>query len=231
MAFGLIGRKVGMTQVFTSEGLREPVTVVETGPCVVLQKKTGERDGYNALQLGYLSKPVQWKSKAQGKMGGKRVRGTRKKNSVTRPMFGHFKAAGKGAFRFIKEFRLENVDDYEVGQEITLVDFLEGEKISVTGASKGKGFQGVIKRHGFSGGRKTHGSRLHREPGAIGACATPSKVFKNKPLPGQMGNSRVTTKNLRIVKVDAENNLLFIRGAVPGPTSGVIYICKNEAGS
>ncbi len=227
MAFGIIGKKVGMTQMFTPDGSRHAVTVVEAGPCVVLQKKTADTDGYEALQLGFDSKPVQWKSKAQGKMGQGKAKGTRKCNSVSRPLFGHFKAAGKGAFYHIREFRMENVDAFEVGQEISLSEFQRGDVVNVTGTSKGKGFQGVVKRHHFSGGRMSHGSRLHRLPGSIGACATPARVFKNKKLPGQTGNKRITQKNLYVISVDTDNNLMYLRGAIPGATNGVVYIHKS----
>lgn len=219
---GIIGKKVGMTQIFTPDGTRQPVTVIEAGPCVVLQKKTQEKDGYTALQLGFGQKPIQWKSGS--KQPGKKVKGTRKKNSVTRPMVGHFQKAGKGAFRNVKEFRVDNIDDYEIGQEIGVAEFDRGSIISITGTAKGKGFQGVVKRHGFSGGRMTHGSRLHRLPGSIGACATPAKVFKGKKLPGQMGNHRVTIKNLYVMSIDVENNLMYVRGSVPGAPNSLVYI-------
>ncbi len=225
MAFGIIGKKVGMTQYFTPDGTRQPVTVVEAGPCVVLQKKTAETDGYAALQLGFESRPVQWKSKVQSKMGGK-MKGTRKRNSVTRPMWGHFKAAGKGSFRILREFRLDNPDNYEVGQEITVTDFAIGEIVNITGTSKGKGFQGVIKRHGFHGGPGSHGATAHRVPGSIGMCAWPARTLKNTKLPGHTGAQRVTVKNLLVQLVDVENNLLYVSGAIPGPTSGVVYIQK-----
>lgn len=227
MAYGLIGKKIGMTQVFTPDGTRHAVTVVEAGPNFLLQVKTKEKDGYNALQLGFGAVPVQWKSKAAEKMGDKKSKGTRKKNSVTKPMFGHFKKAEQGAFRHVKEFRLENVDDFEVGMEIPITEFGRGDMIQVTGTSKGKGFQGVIKRYGFARGRMTHGSRLHREPGAIGACATPARVFKNKRLPGQTGNKKITVKNLTVVSIDEENHLLYIKGAVPGSNNGIVYIQKG----
>lgn len=226
MAFGIIGKKICMTQMFTSDGTRHPVTVVEAGPCVVLQKKTADREGYDALQLGFESKPIQWRSDRLAKEGGGKIKGTRKKNSVTKPMVGHFRKAGKGAFRHLKEFRIDNVGDFELGQEITAADFKQGDMVNVVGTSKGRGFQGVVKRHGFKGGRKTHGSRQHRTSGSIGACATPSHVFKNKRMPGQMGNCRVTVRNLYVLSVDQENHLMYLRGAVPGAPNGVVYIQK-----
>lgn len=224
--FGIIGKKVGMTQLFTPDGTRHPVTVVEAGPCVVTQKKTVASDGYNALQLGFEPKAIQWKSKAQAKSGTK-MKGTRKFNSVTRPMEGHFRKAGKGAFKYLREFRLDDVDGYELGQEIGVTSFNRGDVVDVVGTSKGKGFQGVVKRYGFSGGRMTHGSRFHRAPGSIGACATPSRTFKNRKLPGQTGNRRVTMKNLYVLSIDTENNLLYIRGAVPGAPNSLVYVNRN----
>ncbi len=226
MSFGIIGKKVGMTQVFTEDGTRHALTVVEAGPCVVLQKKTMEKDGYNALQLGFSSKAIQWKSTVQEKQG--KMKGTRKKNSVPKPMVGHFEKAGKGAFRYLKEFRTDRIDDFEVGQEISMADFGHGDILKVTGTSKGRGFQGVVKRHGFHGGRKTHGSRSHRIPGSIGMCAWPARVLKNKKMPGQLGNAKVTIKNIFLFSVDEENNLMFLRGSIPGASNGIVYIQKQE---
>jgi len=223
MAYGIIGKKVGMTQVFTDDGTRHPITVIQAGPCVVLQKKTKEHDGYNALQLGFDSKPTQWKSKNEG---GKKGAGVRRRNSVTRPLAGHLAKANKGAFHHIKEFRMDDVEGFEVGHEIDASDFTPGDILKVTGTSKGKGFQGVVKRWGMSGGPTTHGSRSHRVPGSIGCCATPSRTFKNKKLPGQTGNGQVTMRNLFLMSVDEENRLLFVRGAVPGPNNGVVYVQK-----
>lgn len=224
--FGIIGKKVGMTQMFTPDGTRHSVTVLEVGPCVVTQKKTEAKEKYDAIQLGFESRPIQWKSKVQSKEGDGKMKGTRKKNSVTKPMVGHFKKAGKGAFKYLKEFRVDNIDEYEIGQEITVGEFKRGDVISIVGTAKGKGFQGVVKRHGFGGGRMTHGSRLHRLPGSIGACATPARVFKNKRLPGQTGNHRVTIKNLFVISVDLESNLMYVRGSVPGATNSLVYVNK-----
>ncbi len=207
MIKGILGKKLGMTQVFAADGNRIPVTVVEAGPCVVLQKKTVDTDGYNALQLGF---------------GGKKA------HRVTKPAMGHFKKVGKGAFATLREFQADNVDEYQVGDEITCdALFAAGDVVDVTGTSKGKGFQGVIKRWNFAGGRSSHGSKFHRAPGAIGASAWPSRVFKGKKMAGQMGNERATTQNLKIVEVRAEQGLILVKGAIPGPKNGVVVIRKG----
>ena len=227
MAIGIIGKKVGMTQMYTPDGNLHAVTVVEAGPCTVLQVKTAENDGYNALQLGFGPKKIQLKS--SGKEKGQKVSGVRKVNSVTRPMVGHFRAAGKGAFRHVKEFRLDSVENFAVGQEITLSEFKAGEKVIVVGRSKGKGFQGVMRRHKMSGQNMTHGSMMHRRVGSIGQCAFPSRVFKGKRMPGHQGDRQVTMRNLSVLSVDEANHLVFIRGTVPGPTNGVVYLRKSNA--
>jgi large subunit ribosomal protein L3 len=206
MMKGLIGKKLGMTQIFDDEGRRIPVTVVEAGPCVVIQKKTVAKDGYNAIQVGFAAKDVA---------------------TANRPLMGHCKAAAQGAFRYLRELRLDDIDQYDVGDTISADIFNVGEIIDVTGTSIGKGFQGVVKRWGFKGGRSTHGSRFHRAPGSIGCSATPARVFKNKKMPGQMGNEKVTVQNLQIARVDASDNLLLIKGAVPGSTNGLVLI-KNS---
>lgn len=203
MKKGLLGQKLGMTQIFADDGRKIPVTVVKAGPCVVIQKKTVENDGYNAVQLGFEDK---------------------KTYVASRPLVGHCKAAGKGAFKHLREFRLENVDQLAVGDEVKADIFTEGEYIDVTGTSIGKGFQGVVKRWGFKGGRSTHGSRFHRAPGSIGTSATPSRVFKGKRMPGQLGNSKVTVQRLQVVRVDADENLLLIKGAIPGAANGIVLI-------
>jgi large subunit ribosomal protein L3 len=200
---GLIGKKLGMTHVFADDGRRIPVTVVEAGPCVVIQKKTVQHDGYNAIQIGFE---------------------TRDSARANRPTLGHCKLAGQGAFRFLRELRLNDIDQYNVGDQIDVGVFAEGELIDVTGTSIGKGFQGVIKRWGFQGGRASHGSRFHRAPGSIGASATPSHVFKNKKMPGQLGNERVTVQRLQVVRIDSAENLLLIKGAVPGSKNGLVVI-------
>jgi len=207
MINGIFGKKLGMTQIFASHGARVPVTVIEAGPCVVLQKKTAAGEGYNALQLGF---------------------GEKKTQRVNRPAMGHFRKAGKGAFTFLRELRADQVDEYKVGDEITCDQVLAvGDRVDVTATSKGKGFQGVIKRWNFSGGRATHGSMFHRHPGSIGASAWPSKVFKGMKMAGQMGNSRVTVQNLEVVEIRPEENLVLLRGAVPGPKNGFIMIRKG----
>jgi large subunit ribosomal protein L3 len=200
---GLIGKKLGMTQIFDEEGRRIPVTVVEAGPCVVIQKKTIDKDGYNAIQVGFASRDAA---------------------RSNRPLVGHCKGAAQGAFRYLRELRIDDVDQYKVGDTIGVDIFSVGDIIDVTGTSIGKGFQGVVKRWGFKGGRSTHGSRFHRAPGSIGCSATPSRVFKNKKMPGQLGNERVTVQKLKVARVDAADNLLLIKGAVPGSDNGLLLI-------
>jgi len=200
---GLIGKKLGMTQIFDDEGRRIPVTVVEAGPCIVLQKKTVTKDGYNAIQVGFAARDA---------------------TRANRPLIGHCKAAAQGAFRYLRELRIDDIDQYNVGDTISADIFSVGEIIDVTGTSIGKGYQGVVKRWGFKGGRSTHGSRFHRAPGSIGCSATPARVFKNKKMPGQMGNERVTVQKLQIARVDASDNLLLIKGAVPGSENGLVLI-------
>lgn len=207
MMKGILGKKLGMTQVFAADGKRIPVTVVEAGPCVVLQKKSVETDGYNALQLGF---------------------GEKKTHRTSKPEMGHFKKAGKGAFAYVREIRTDDIDAYNVGDEIACDAILAaGDMIDVTGTSKGKGFQGVMKRWNFSGGRASHGSMFHRRPGAIGCSAWPSKVFKGKKMAGQMGNERVTTQGLQVVEIRPEMNLVLVKGAVPGPKNGLVVLSKG----
>lgn len=211
MLNGLIGKKLGMTQIFSYDGQRIPVTVLRAGPCTILQKKTAERDGYNAVQMGFEQKPA-------------------RKPYCTKPMLGHFKKTGEGAFRKIAEFRPENVDEFNKlapGQEVDISLFKVGDKVSVTGESKGRGFQGVMKRHGFAGGRQTHGSMNHRGPGAIGQCAYPARVFRGHRMAGHMGSKRVTVRNLEIVEIDAANNLLLVKGAVPGANNNFVLIRRK----
>lgn len=203
MKKGLIGRKIGMTQIFADDGIRIPVTVVEAGPCVVLQKKTADRDGYTAVQLGYYQQDTARSNK---------------------PEIGHSKAAGKGVFRHLKEFKLDDSDNYSVGDVIAADIFEPGDLIDVTGVSIGKGFQGVIKRWGFKGGRASHGSNFHRAPGSIGCSATPSRVFKNKKMPGQLGSETVTIQKLTIVRVDTADNLILVKGAIPGSKNGIVVL-------
>jgi len=199
---GILGRKLGMTQVFTPEGVVIPVTVIEAGPCVVLQKKDLENDGYEAIQVGFEDKRVKLSNK---------------------PEQGHVAKANTAPKRFIREFRNVNVGEYEVGQEVKVEIFAEGDVIDVTGVTKGKGFQGVIKRHGQSRGPMAHGSRYHRRPGSMGPVA-PNRVFKQKKLPGQMGGTVVTIQNLEVVKVDAERNLLLVKGNVPGSKKALVTV-------
>lgn len=211
MIQGILGKKLGMTQIFAADGHRISVTVVEAGPCTVLQKKTEATDGYDALQLGF---------------------GAKKTHRVNKPMVGHFKKADRGAFDSLREVKAENIDEYNVGDEISCGSvFVAGDIVDVTGTSKGKGFQGVIKRWGFSGGRSTHGSKFHRAPGAIGASAWPAKVFKGKKMPGQMGNERVTLQNLEIVEVRSAENLILVKGSIPGPSQGLVLIRKGVKAS
>lgn len=203
---GILGRKVGMTRVYDENGRAIPVTVIEAGPCTILQKKTVEKEGYNAIQIGFIEK---------------------KESRLNKPEAGHFKRSGGKGFYHIKEFRIADPENYEVGQIITLAEMLAtGDSIIISGKSKGRGFQGVVKRHGFSGGRKTHGSNFHRAPGSIGCSAWPSRVLKGKKLPGRMGNEVVTVKNLKIVDVRSEENLLLVHGTTPGAKNGILNIFK-----
>ena len=204
MQKAIIGKKLGMTQVFSPEGKLIPVTVIEAGPCTVVQKKSIEKDGYEAIQVGF------------GEANPKRV---------TKPLQGHFNKAGVPFKKTLKEFRLEDISGYEVASEIKCDIFAEGEKVDVTGVSKGKGYAGVIKRHGFSRLKETHGTGpVHRHPGSMGACSTPSRVMKGKKLPGHMGNKQVTVLNLDVVKVDSERNLILVKGAIPGPKGAVVSV-------
>ena len=202
MTKGILGRKIGMTQVFAENGDLIPVTVIEATPNVVLQKKTVETDGYEAIQVGFEDKRVKLSNK---------------------PEQGHVAKANTAPKRFIREFRNVNVEEYEVGQEVNVEIFAEGDVIDVTGVTKGKGFQGVIKRHGQSRGPMAHGSRYHRRPGSMGPVA-PNRVFKQKALPGQTGGTVVTIQNLEIVKVDAERNLLLVKGNVPGSKKALVTV-------
>ncbi|EOD00990.1 50S ribosomal protein L3 [Caldisalinibacter kiritimatiensis] len=203
---GILGRKVGMTQVFKEDGTVVPVTVIETKGVTVVQKRTEEKEGYNAIQIGFEDV---------------------KEKKLNKPMKGHFDKADVAYKKYLKEFRVENLDEYEVGQEIKVDIFEEGEKVDITGISKGKGFQGVIKRHNQSRGPETHGSKYHRAVGSMGASAYPSRVFKSKKLPGHMGHKKVTVQNLEVVKVDVERNLLLVKGAVPGPKGGLLTIKES----
>lgn len=207
MSRGILGKKLGMTGVFTPDGKFVPVTVIEAGPCVVTQIKTRDTDGYDALQLGF---------------DGKR------KDRVNKPLQGHFEKSGDKCFRFLKEFPVENPADYSLGQELTVEMFKAGERVDVVGTSKGRGFSGTIKRHGFHRGPMTHGSRNIRRPGSIGCSAWPSKVIKGKKMPGQYGNDRKTIRNLEIVDVRTQENVLLVKGAIPGAESGLVAINKPK---
>ena len=206
MSKGIIGKKLGMTQVFADDGAAVGVTAIEVEPSVVLQIKTKEKDGYDAIQLGY---------------------GRVKQKNVTKPLLGHFSKANKGSFRFVREFPVQ-AKTYDVGQEITADIFKIGDYVDVIGTSKGKGFQGVVKRHGFGGGRATHGSMHHRAPGSIGASADPSRVFKGTKMGGQMGNVRKTVQNLQVWQVRSDRKLLLLKGAVPGSKNGFVLIKKAK---
>jgi large subunit ribosomal protein L3 len=202
---GLIGKKLGMTSVFTSDGRYVPVTVVLAGPCVVTQIKTVETDGYNALQIGF---------------------GEKKASRTTKPMQGHLKKSGGQIFAFLREVRVENPEEFEVGQTLGLDLFEIGERIDVVGTTKGRGYAGVMKRHGFAGGRKTHGCKSHRVPGSIGCSAWPSKVIKGKKLPGHYGVDRKTTRNMEIVDIRPEENLILLKGPVPGHKQALVKLNK-----
>lgn len=203
MKKAILATKVGMTQIFNEDGVLVPVTVLQAGPCVVTQVKTEENDGYKAVQVGFVDK---------------------REKLVSKPIKGHFDKAGVAYKRFVREFRLDNAEEYSVKDEIKADIFAAGDKIDATAVSKGKGFQGAIKRHGQSRGPMAHGSKYHRHAGSNGACSDPSKVFKGKKMPGHMGSKRVTVQNLEVVKVDAENNLILVKGAVPGPKKSLVTI-------
>ena len=225
MQKAIIGKKIGMTQIFDAKGAVLPVTVIEAGPCVVSQIKTVENDGYEAVQLGY----GEIKLKVQNGSGkGKRVRSEKFKNdpvNITKPLLGHFKKNDIAPKRTLKEFRVADISAYELGAVIKADTFAEGDKIDVTGKSKGKGYAGVIKRWNFHRLKESHGSGpVARHGGSMGACSTPSRVWKGKKMAGHLGAERVTVQNLTVVKVDAENNLIAIKGAIPGPNGGIVSI-------
>ena len=206
---GIIGRKVGMTQVFAEDGTAIPATVIQAGPCVVVQRRTAEKDGYAAVQLGFVE--------------------GRKTKRVTKPMQGHFAKAGVPPCRVLREVRVEADATVVVGDKVSVAIFTAGDAVDVIGTSKGKGFQGVVKRHHFRGGAATHGSMFHRAPGSIGASSYPSRVVKGMRAAGHMGVDRVTVRNLRVVKVDADNHLLVVCGAVPGAPGGYVMIRRAVA--
>ena len=209
MKKAILATKVGMTQIFNEDGSLVPVTVLQAGPCVVTQVKTVENDGYSAVQVGF---------------------GEKREKLVNKPMKGMFDKAGVPYKRFVREFKFENAEEYSVKDEIKADIFTAGDKVDASAIAKGKGFQGAIKRHGQSRGPMAHGSKYHRHAGSNGACSSPSKVFKGKKVPGHMGAKKVTTQNLEIVRVDAENNLILVKGAVPGPKKALVTIketCKS----
>ncbi len=199
----IYGKKLGMTQIFSEDDRAVPVTVIQAEPNTICQVKTVETDGYNAVQLGF---------------------GEIKEKKVNKPMAGHFKSQGVDPKRHLREVRIDDASEYKVGDQVTVANFAEAKKVDATGTSKGKGFAGVIKRYNFAGGPGGHGSHFHRAPGSVGQCATPSRVFKGMKLPGHMGVDTVTTKNLEVVRVDEEQNLILVKGAVPGGKNAVVRI-------
>ena len=204
---GLIGKKIGMTQLFSEKGEAIPVTVIEAGPCTVTDVRTQEQNGYSAIQLGF---------------------GSNKEARYTRPMLGQFKKRNLPPSRFLKEFRVPDLSGIEVGQRLTVSMFEKGQHVDIQGVTKGRGFQGVVKRHGFTSGHASHGPTFGKQPGSIGASAYPSRVVKGKRLPGRMGGVFLTQKNLEIVAVDTEQNVVMVRGAVPGPTNGIVIVKKRD---
>ena len=219
MKKAILATKVGMTQIFNEDGTLTPVTVLQAGPCVVTQIKTEENDGYNAIQVGFADKKDKIINK--DKSGKKEIV---HRHGLTKAEQGHFAKAGVSGKRFVREFKLENAGEYELAQEIKADIFEVGDKVDATAISKGKGFQGAIKRLGQHRGPMAHGSKFHRHAGSNGAASDPSKVFKGKKMPGQMGNKKITIQNLEVVRVDAENNLLLIKGSVPGPKKSLVTI-------
>ena len=219
MKKAILATKVGMTQIFNEDGVLTPVTVLQAGPCVVTQIKTVENDGYKAVQVGFVDKKE--KIVNVDKSGKKEIV---HRNGVTKAEKGHFDKAGVSGKRFVKEFKFDNADEYALAQEIKADIFAVGDKVDATAISKGKGFQGAIKRHNQHRGPMTHGSKFHRHAGSNGAASDPSKVFKGKKMPGHMGSKKITIQNLEVVRVDAENNLLLVKGSVPGPKKSLVTI-------
>ena len=203
MKKAILATKVGMTQIFSEDGVLTPVTVLQAGPCVVTQVKTVDNDGYSAVQVGFVDK---------------------REKLVNKPIKGHFDKAGVSYKRYLREFKLEDAENYQLAQEIKVDVFSAGDKVDATAISKGKGFQGAIKRHGQSRGPMTHGSKFHRHAGSNGAASDPSRVFKGKKMPGHMGHKRITVQNLEVIRVDVVNNLLLVKGAVPGPKKCLVTI-------
>ena len=203
MKKAILATKVGMTQIFNEDGVLTPVTVLQAGPCVVTQVKTEDNDGYKAVQVGFVDK---------------------REKLINKPLKGHFDKAGVSYKRYVREFRFENAEEYAVAQEIKADIFTAGDKIDATAISKGKGFQGAIKKHGQHRGPMAHGSKFHRHQGSNGACSDPSKVFTGKGMPGHMGHKQITVQNLEIVKIDVENKLILVKGAVPGPKKALVTV-------
>ena len=219
MKKAILATKVGMTQIFNEDGVLVPVTVLQAGPCVVTQIKTVDNDGYDAVQVGYVDK--------KEKIVNKDAAGKKEvihRHGVNKALKGHFTKAGVTSKRYVREFRFENASEYAPAQEIKADMFEAGDRIDVSATSKGKGFQGAIKRHGQSRGPMAHGSKFHRHQGSNGACSSPSRVFKGKGMPGHMGCKKVTIQNLTVVRVDAEKNLILVKGAVPGPKKALVTI-------
>ena len=219
MKKAILATKVGMTQIFTEDGALVPVTVLQAGPCVVTQVKTAENDGYSAVQVGFVDKKERIVNK--DKNGKKEIV---HRHGVNKALKGHFDKAGVSCKRYVREFRLDNAEEYTLGSEIKADVFAAGDKIDASAISKGKGFQGAIKRHGQHRGPMAQGSKFHRHQGSNGACSSPSRVFKGKGMPGHMGCVKVTVQNLEVVRVDAENNLLLVKGAVPGPKKALVTV-------
>ena len=219
MKKAILATKVGMTQIFTEDGALVPVTVLQAGPCVVTQVKTAENDGYSAVQVGFVDKKERIVNK--DKNGKKEIV---HRHGVNKALKGHFDKAGVSCKRYVREFRLDNAEEYTLGSEIKADVFAAGDKIDASAISKGKGFQGAIKRHGQHRGPMAHGSKFHRHQGSNGACSSPSRVFKGKGMPGHMGCVKVTVQNLEVVRVDAENNLLLVKGTVPGPKKALVTV-------
>ncbi len=205
MSIGILGKKVGMTRLFGENGEVIPVTVIEAGPCHIVQVKTKEADGYEAVQVGFRQK---------------------REKLVNSPARGHFRRANVPPLRFLREFRPDSVENYQMGDQLTVDIFSAGELVDISGISKGKGFAGVVKRWHFKGGKASHGAETHRAPGSIGASASPSRVFRGLPMAGRMGGKRVTVQNLEVVRVDTERNVLIVKGSVPGPTNGMLMVRK-----
>ena len=219
MKKAILATKVGMTQIFNEDGSLTPVTVLQAGPCAVTQIKTVENDGYSAVQVGFVDKKEKIVNKDKG--GKKEVI---HRHGVNKAQKGHFDKAGVSCKRFVRELKLENAEEYTLGSEIKADIFEAGDRVDATAISKGKGFQGAIKRHGQHRGPMTHGSKFHRHQGSNGACSSPSKVFKGKGMPGHMGCVKVTVQNLTVVRVDADKNLILVKGAVPGPRKALVTI-------